>query len=600
MRRADGKARTAQRSRVYMEAPSTTRISVGFVAAFVLLAVNAAVSYLTLDKLVAANRLVAESEQTIRLLGELRTSLTDIEAGQRGFLISGEERYLEPYLNARPAIATRLKALARLTADDSEESARIASLEPLIAKKIDELDAAIAVRRENGLPAAALLVQNDQGRALTDRIRTIVGDIQGREEVALAARSSESEFNAYIAMVTFAVATFINVCLLGGISLLVIRGALTRRKSAAAEREFNEKVTRSLAEVQQRNQEITFLSQMSSFLQTCATSEEACTAIARFGPQLFPTEAGVIFLFHASGNYVEHAASWGGAPAQGEMFPPADCWALRRGRVHAVNAQDNAMLCAHVARRGEPVAAYICAPMMAQGETLGLLYLQALPVAQGLALLSDAKQQLAAAVAEQIALALSNLKLRETLRQQSVRDPLTGLYNRRFLEEALDREIARLERKNLPLSLLMIDVDHFKSFNDTFGHEAGDAVLRDLGGILQRYVRGSDIACRFGGEEFTVVLPEADLEIARQRAETLREAVRELRLVHDGKSLGAVTLSLGVACFPEHGRRREHLLQAADTALYAAKDGGRNQVVVSNAKLLKVVGNPLQRDQAGR
>jgi len=581
-----------------MEAPSTTRIAVGFVVAFLLLAANAAISYLTLDKLVAANRLVAESEQTIRLLGDLRAGLTEIEAGQRGFIISGEERYLEPYLSAQPALVAKLKNLARLTADDYEESARVASLEPLIAKKFDELNAAIAARRDHGLPAAAALVQGDQGKALTERIRAIVGDVQGKEEVALAARSAESEFNAYIAMVTFAVATFINVCLLGGICLLVIRGALSRRKSAVTEREANEKVARSLAEVRERNQEITFLSQMSSFLQTCATSEEACTAIARFGPQLFPTEAGVIFLFHASRNYVEHAASWGGPAAQSDMFQPADCWALRRGRVHAVSSQDNAMLCAHVARHGAPAPAYICAPMMAQGETLGLLYLQALPAAD--APLSDAKQQLAAAVAEQIALALSNLKLRETLRQQSVRDPLTGLYNRRFLEEALDREIARLERKTLPLSLLMIDVDHFKSFNDTFGHEAGDAVLRDLGGILQRYVRGGDIACRFGGEEFTVVLPEADLDTARQRAEILREATRELRLVHDGKSLGAVTLSVGVACFPEHGRRREHLLQAADAALYAAKDAGRNQVVVSSAKTLKLVESRQQHDQAGR
>ena len=239
---------------------------------------------------------------------------------------------------------------------------------------------------------------------------------------------------------------------------------------------------------------------------------------------------------------------------------------------------------------------------MAQGETLGLLVLMAQPVATGGATsLSEAKEQLATAVAEQIALALSNLRLRETLRQQSVRDPLTGLYNRRFLEETLDRELARLERKNLPLSLIMIDVDHFKNFNDTFGHEAGDAVLRDLGGILQRYVRGGDVACRYGGEEFTIVLPEASLEIGRQRAEILREAARELRLVHDGKSLGAVTLSLGVACFPEHGRRREQLLQTADAALYEAKNNGRNRVVVSGGVTpLKAVESLPQRDQAGR
>jgi diguanylate cyclase (GGDEF)-like protein len=582
-----------------MEA-STTRIASGFVAAFLLLALNAAVSYTTLGRLVAANHLVADSELSLRLLGELRAGLIDAENGQRGYIISGEERYLEPYTNARPVITAKLDELVRLTSDDSERAARLSSLQPLIEKRLDNLNEGIAARRQQGAVGAISLAQEGQGKTIMDRIRHIVSELQNREQILLATRSAEAEFNAYITTVTFVVATFLNVCLLAGICFLVIRGALVRRKTALAERDSNARLAASLAELRERNQEVVFLSQMSSFLQTCASSLEACTAIARFGPQLFPHEAGTIFMFHASRNYLELAASWGGADTQEDMFPPADCWALRRGRLHAVSAQDHAIVCAHVARHGKKTLPYICAPMMAQGETLGLLYLTARADAGAVTGLSEAKQQLATAVAEQIALALSNLRLRETLRQQSVRDPLTGLYNRRFLEETLDRELARLERKNLPLSLIMIDVDHFKTFNDTFGHEAGDAVLRDLGGILQRYVRGSDIACRYGGEEFTIVLPEASLEIGRQRAEMLREAVRELRLVHDGKSLGAVTLSLGVACFPEHGRRRDHLLQVADQALYEAKDAGRNCVVVSSVKPLKVVETLPQRDQAGR
>ena len=582
-----------------MEA-STTRIASGFVAAFALLALNAAVSYTTLGNLVAANHLVANTEQSLRLLGELRSSLVDAETGQRGFIITGDERYLDPYLNARPAATAKMKELVRLTTDDTERSARLSALEPLIGKRFDQLEEVITARRERGTTAASAIVQEGRGKALMDRIRHIVSEVQSREEVMLATRSTEAEFNAHITTVTFAVATFLNVCLLGGICFLVMRGTFVRRKNTTAERDFNAKLAASLAEVRERNQEVTHMSQMSGFLQTCASSEEACTAIARFGPQLFPHEAGTIFMFHASRNYLELAASWGGADTTEDMFQPSECWALRRGRLHTVAEHDHSIVCAHVARHGKMTEPYLCAPMMAQGETLGMLYLQAKPSADGgAAPFSESKQQLATAVAEQIALALSNLKLRETLRQQSVRDPLTGLFNRRFLEEALDRELARLERKNLPLSLIMIDVDNFKSFNDTFGHEAGDAVLRDLGGVLQRHVRGSDIACRYGGEEFTIVLPEASVEIGRQRAEMLREAARELRLVHDGKSLGAVTLSLGVACFPEHGRRREHLLQVADAALYEAKNGGRNRVVVSNVKTLPVAESLPQRDQRG-
>ena len=578
---------------------STSRIASGFIAALALLALNAAVSYNTLGNLVAANQLVANTEQSLRLLGELRANLIDAETSQRGYIITGDERHLDPYVNARPVAVARLKELARLTTDDTESAARLASLEPLLSKRLDQLNDGIVARRERGTSAAMLLVQDGQGKVTMDRIRHIVNELQNREEVLLATRNAEAEFNASVTSVTFAIAAFVNACLLGGICFMVIRGAMMRRKSAAAEQEFNAKLAASLAELRERNQEVTFLSQMSSFLQTCASSEEACTAIARFGTQLFPHEAGMLFMFHASRNYLELAASWGGANANEEMFPPADCWALRRGRLHTAGEHDHGIVCAHVARHGGQTGPYLCAPLMAQGETLGLLYLTA-HAAGNATRLSEETGQLATAVAEQIALALSNLRLRETLRQQSVRDPLTGLYNRRFLEETLDREIARLERKGLPLSLIMIDVDNFKTFNDTFGHDAGDAVLRDLGGILQRHVRGGDIACRYGGEEFTIVLPEATIEIGRQRAEMLREAVRELRLMHDGKSLGAVTLSLGVACFPDHGRRREHLLQCADAALYEAKNGGRNRVVIGSVKPLKVVESPQQRDQAGR
>ena len=582
--------------------PSATRVASGFFAAFALLTLNAAVSYNTLGNLVTANQLVANTEQSLRLLGDLRTSVVDAETSQRGYILTGDERHLDPYAHVRPVVIAKLQALSHLTKDDTESAARLTSLEPLINKRFDQLNAGIASRRERGTSAALLLVQDGQGKATMDRIRQVVSEMQNREEIMLATRRAEAEFNAHITSVTFAVAAFLNVCLLGGVGFMVVRRTMLRRKTAQAELEFNTRLEASLTELRQRNQEVTFLSQMSSFLQTCASSDEACTAIARFGPQLFPHESGALFMFHASRNYLELAAAWNGADPDEDMFQPLDCWALRRGRLHAVGTQDHAIVCAHIARHGEHVKPYLCAPLMAQGETLGLLVLMAQPVATGGATsLSEAKEQLATAVAEQIALALSNLRLRETLRQQSVRDPLTGLYNRRFLEETLDRELARLERKNLPLSLIMIDVDHFKNFNDTFGHEAGDAVLRDLGGILQRYVRGGDVACRYGGEEFTIVLPEASLEIGRQRAEILREAARELRLVHDGKSLGAVTLSLGVACFPEHGRRREQLLQTADAALYEAKNNGRNRVVVSGGVTpLKAVESLPQRDQAGR
>jgi len=223
--------------------------------------------------------------------------------------------------------------------------------------------------------------------------------------------------------------------------------------------------------------------------------------------------------------------------------------------------------------------------MMAHGETLGMLYFDSggKPIQNENSHVqpSHSEQQLAKTLAEHAALALANLNLRETLRIQSVRDPLTGLYNRRYMEESLERELRRSMRKKSPLGVMMLDVDHFKHFNDTFGHEAGDSVLQTMAKLFRSQLRGEDVVCRYGGEEFTVILPEASLEATRQRAEQLREAVKHVVPSFRGESLEAVTLSIGVASFPENGNTGEALLRTADAALYQAKQQGRDRVVVA-------------------
>jgi diguanylate cyclase (GGDEF)-like protein len=167
--------------------------------------------------------------------------------------------------------------------------------------------------------------------------------------------------------------------------------------------------------------------------------------------------------------------------------------------------------------------------------------------------------------------------LRESLRQQSVRDALTGLCNRRYLEETLTRECARAQRNQTPIAVFMIDVDHFKQFNDRHGHEAGDTVLREVGRLLREFARESDIAVRYGGEEFTLVLPDADGNVALDRAEALRAAVESLELSFHGSVLGTLTISIGIALYPEHGRSPNDVLRSADQALYVAKRNGRNR-----------------------
>ena len=219
--------------------------------------------------------------------------------------------------------------------------------------------------------------------------------------------------------------------------------------------------------------------------------------------------------------------------------------------------------------------------MMAHGETLGLLCVGA----DGLSPEGQEfpELRLIRALAEHSSLALANLKMREVLRTQSVRDPLTNLYNRRYMEEFLDGQLSRATRKSSSLALIMLDVDHFKQFNDRFGHDAGDMVLRSLGSLLLSYLRKEDVVCRYGGEEFTVILPDASHDSASSRAEQLRNAVKEIVLDFRGQALPPISISVGLAVFPADGTTREALLKSADTALYKAKANGRDCVVLASA-----------------
>jgi diguanylate cyclase (GGDEF)-like protein/PAS domain S-box-containing protein len=354
---------------------------------------------------------------------------------------------------------------------------------------------------------------------------------------------------------------------------------ITQRKQAEeALQEAHHKLASWVKELEQRTTDATVLSRMGEMLQTALSPQEAYTVISQFGPQLFPAQAGAVYLISASRNFVEAVAAWGEPPVDPEqrIFAPDECWALRRGRAHVVSALQADLRCRHLGRSAW--SSYLCMPMMAQGEAMGVLHLAA---ADERARLTESRQQLAQTVAEQLSLALANLRLRETLRNQSIRDPLTGLFNRRYLEETLERELHRAARGPYPLGIIMLDLDHFKHFNDTFGHEAGDLVLRELGQLLKSHIRGSDIACRYGGEEFILILPEAPLETIRKRAETLRTAVKQLAVKQRGQPLGALSMSLGVALFPEHGANSEMILRAADQALYRAKHEGRDRVVVA-------------------
>ena len=322
---------------------------------------------------------------------------------------------------------------------------------------------------------------------------------------------------------------------------------------------------------------------MGDLLQSCFTLEEASGVLASSAQKLFPGYSGALLVFSASRNVLEAMTFWGSNISGERVFGPNDCWALRRGRLHQSGSDKSAVRCIHLGSGSRLPS--LCTPLMAHGETLGILSLVTEPNESGgtQAAIPKFDVQLAVSVAEQAGLAFANLKLREKLRHQSVRDPLTGLFNRRYLDESLERELPNAIRKNRSLGVVMLDVDRFKKFNDMFGHDAGDTVLRELGDYLTKFIRRGDLACRYGGEEFTLILPESTLEDTRRRAEELRTSFQQLSLKHRDIVLGKVTLSLGVAALPEHGTTATELLAAADSALLKAKEEGGDRVLIAEA-----------------
>lgn len=353
---------------------------------------------------------------------------------------------------------------------------------------------------------------------------------------------------------------------------------VTNRKEAEeALRQANEKLTHYVDTLQKSNKEALLLNEVGDLLQSCRVDQDVFTIIEKYAGELFPGLCGGIYILHKPQNILESVVTWGEVIFGDAVFMPEACWGMRRGRAHVVADQSNRLYCQHISDNPEhEFIPYLCQPMNAQGEVLGLLHLQG---RQGQAVAEY--EGLARSLAERVALALANLNLRENLHIQAIRDPLTNLFNRRVMEESLEREVHRAIRYRRPLGLIMLDIDNFKAFNDSFSYAAGDTLLRELGAYLQANLRKGDLTCRYGGEEFILILPESTPENTLKRADQLREGIKRLRVQHQGLPLGVVTISLGIACFPQHGKSMYEMLRAVDTALHHAKSAGKNCVTMA-------------------
>lgn len=550
---------------------TATRLQAGFMLAILLLSLNLLVPVMSERWIDATHVDFAQEERLLSSSQQLLSALTDGETGQRGFVITGRDDFLSPlYLGFAEVDRLQLE-LGRLAKGDTEFMQLLERMRPVIAEQRTFLQGTIDVRRQEGIDAAVARVATGKGKQLMDRLRAISSEQQAILKARLLVLEQRGEWQQQVTVVGLAVIGVLDLLLIGLLFYFTFRTLKEGRESRESLQRLSDQLSSGMQRLEMRNREISLLSRMAGALHSINQFDECYGIIGRFAGQLFPHNAGSLTLYHPSRDILESVAHWGAWPVELDLFEPHSCWAIRRGQSHQVGDPGKDLLCPHLEGSVLAEHGYICVPLMAQGEPLGVLTLSGDHAAD---------LELAEAFAEQVSLGVSNLSLRESLRQQSLVDALTGLHNRRFLDETLRRELLRASRKQSPVAVVLLDVDHFKRFNDTFGHEAGDLVLRHLATEMKRNVRTSDLACRYGGEEFCLVMPEISREDAVERCESLRLAVSRLQVRYGGQPLGPINISLGLAWFPQDGEQMDALLHAADLALYQAKRSGRNRLCV--------------------
>lgn len=513
-------------------------------------------------------------EHIVVTLNDVR--LAEMEA--RSYGLTGRDESAVNYYRAIASIANDLDAVGELTADNPEQAANLAKLRELIAYRHQLCETIIDDYRKLG-PAAA----HAEVLALINRsshpIRDLTDAMRARETQLLTLRQTHRDRSAFYVGSTAAVSTLTALALMLQAFFTITSEHRKRLRTERNLEQGAEELQSALNEARQLAETLRHLSQLGEMLQSCREPDEALHVIERTLPPLLPEMSGCLALINPSNNAVEPRVQWGarGADLAEGVFGPDDCWALRRSQAHPGFGEISAPTCPHLVYAGVTAGHMLCLPLSAQGQVLGVLSLTSERV------FDPNMRELLQTASDQLALAMANLRLQQSLREQSIRDQLTGLFNRRYLEASLSREIARADRRKGHLALLMLDLDHFKRYNDRHGHDAGDALLAQFGAMLNHLCRDEDIPCRYGGEEFTVVLVDIDAAHARERAEAIRAATSQMELHHRGHRLPVASVSIGMAVYPTDGVTPEELKRAADQALYRAKREGRDRVMMAEA-----------------
>jgi diguanylate cyclase (GGDEF)-like protein len=520
--------------------------------------------YVNTRRTITATDWIEHTQEVINSLRAASQVNERIEANFHLFLVTGDATLLDKAQGNVKNLEASVAHLKVLVFDNANQEPSIERLTECSA------ELSLAIKGMQTTPV--------QPKAASERCQLTINSMLDMERRLLLERSQTSHRIEIQSLTTDFVFIGLSLLALSSLFGFLLRGEELRRRTDGRIIQTNRDLERSVELLRDQAQESDLLTRSRDELQLCVSLLEVYRSAQGSFARLLPGSGGALAMTTNSRNMMETVASWGEMSME-DCHPPDSCCGLRSGQPRWREDGFSEIHCSHFS--GSEPDNYACFPVIAHGDTLGLLYIQCPDAAcmDGIRGRMDGLRQLI----QLTGMAVASMKLRIKLENQSIRDPLTGLFNRHFMEVALDRELARAARRKTMLAVFMLDIDHFKNFNDIHGHSAGDSVLRAVAEVCRNTIRPEDTACRYGGEELTIILPEMTEELAYSRAENIRRAISELRVQEGKQFYGEVTISIGVALYPDDGVSAEALLRSADQALYRAKRQGRNQVSVAEA-----------------
>jgi diguanylate cyclase (GGDEF)-like protein len=538
----------------------TTLIAAAFGAVLVTV-VTGVLVYNNTRRLVTATNWVEHTQEVLSTLQRTSLQTERVEYRSRMYLLSSDEDQLNRARTAANQLTTAVAHLKMLVMDSSDQMANAQKLESGADELVKALD---SFSKQSQVPM--LEIQHCQ---------QTISLMTENEQLLLTQRNKSSQSSFFTSISTEIVAIVLWLLTLGTLLAILVRDAIRRERVERRMVLTNQHLEKSVKALEDRALESALLTAARDELQLCMDVSQLYESAARRFALLLPQTSGCLCIIDNSRQTVEVVSSWG-ARTVDDFSSPETCCGLRSGQPRWRQPGLSEIHCTHF--KAEAPERYLCNPIVAHGNALGILFVECPDdaVVEAVHQRMDGLRQLV----QITAMAVATLHLQGKLENQSIRDGLTGLFNRHFMQISLDRELSRAARRNQSLAVLMLDVDYFKRFNDTYGHAAGDEALKGIAEVLQLSIRSEDIACRYGGEEFTLLLADTVAEAAIERSEKILEAVSNINVTLAGRRYSDFTISIGVAIYPHDGETLDELLRKADEALYRSKRQGRNQVTL--------------------